>query len=628
MTRFGTLVTSTVVAALMGVVPDASGQVRSVLARADQPLAPIAAALHGSVEGIVVDEAGAPIPGATVTASAIGAMSALALSDRTGRFHLNGLAPGAYLVRVHSAGYISSRDSRQFVEVRPSVRTTISVMLRRMDRGRVVAAGLGSTSSGGEDTQVGDDHSDIAWYLRHLPRSVLKDTTDRDGVAGEPAAPPDADKPGAAARAVPSASRFASSLFDDLPFSGQVNLLTTSSFDTVERLFSSDFVSHSITSLSLGGPVGGWGNWAIQGMTAQGDLGTWFLSGVLKSRAAGSHVYDINISYSTQRLSPPVPTEFPKAGSESTRAVGSFYAADRWQLSPQVALGYGATYSRYDYLVGPGLLSPRAELTLKPVAHVTIRTSVSRHVLAPGAEEFAPPLLAAGLWVPSERTFNWLSNVPLAAERANNYELTVERDLGHGYSVTARTFFQEVNNQLVALFGRADDPSPLAGSLYHVGSLGDVDAKGWSASVSSTVTHHLRGTVTYQMTAASWVALNDRGPLGGFAPVAPRAPVARLHDVTTSLETDLPGSETHVFVLYKINTAFANANEPKPGLAGRFDVQVSQPLPLLDFTSAQWQVVFAVRNLFREPSLGASVYDELLVVRPPKRLVGGLVVRF
>jgi hypothetical protein len=626
MTRFGTLVTSTVVAALMGVVPDASGQVRSVLVRADQPLAPIAAALHGSVEGVVTDETGAPIPGATVTASAIGAMSALALSDLTGRFHLYGLQPGAYLVRVHSAGYIaSSRNGRQFVEVRPSVRTTISVMLRRMDRSRVVAAGLGSTSSGGEDTQVGDDHSDIAWYLRHLPRSVLKDTTDRDGIAGEKPAPPDADKPGGAARAVPSASRFASSLFDDLPFSGQVNLLTTSSFDTVERLFSSDFVSHSITSLSLGGPVGGWGDWAIQGMTAQGDLGTWFLSGVLKSRPAGSHVYDINIAYSTQRLSPPVPTEFPQTGSESTRAVGSFYAADRWQLSPQVALGYGATYSRYDYLVGPGLFSPRAELTLKPVAHVTIRTSVSRHVLAPGAEEFAPPLLASGLWVPSERTFDWLSNAPLTAEHANNYELTVERDLGHGYSVTARTFFQEVNNQLVALFGRADDPSPLAGSLYHVGPLGDVDAKGWSASVSSTVNRHLRGTVTYQMTTASWVTSNGGGVLGAFAPVAP---VARLHDVTTSLETDVPGTETHVFVLYKINTAFANAHEPGPGLDGRFDVQVSQPLPLLDFTAARWQVVFAVRNLFREPSPGASVYDELLVVRPPKRLVGGLVVRF
>jgi hypothetical protein len=36
----------------------------------------------------------------------------------------------------------------------------------------------------------------------------------------------------------------------------------------------------------------------------------------------------------------------------------------------------------------------------------------------------------------------------------------------------------------------------------------------------------------------------------------------------------------------------------------------------------------ALRNLFHDPVNGDSVYDELLVVRPPKRIVGGLLVRF
>jgi hypothetical protein len=35
-----------------------------------------------------------------------------------------------------------------------------------------------------------------------------------------------------------------------------------------------------------------------------------------------------------------------------------------------------------------------------------------------------------------------------------------------------------------------------------------------------------------------------------------------------------------------------------------------------------------VRNLFRETAAETSVYDELLVARPPKRLVGGITVRF
>ena len=39
-------------------------------------------------------------------------------------------------------------------------------------------------------------------------------------------------------------------------------------------------------------------------------------------------------------------------------------------------------------------------------------------------------------------------------------------------------------------------------------------------------------------------------------------------------------------------------------------------------------MLLTVRNLFREDLLDASIYDELLVVKPPKRIVGGLTVRF
>ena len=36
----------------------------------------------------------------------------------------------------------------------------------------------------------------------------------------------------------------------------------------------------------------------------------------------------------------------------------------------------------------------------------------------------------------------------------------------------------------------------------------------------------------------------------------------------------------------------------------------------------------AVRNFFRETAADQSVYDELLVVRPPKRIVGGVTLQF
>jgi hypothetical protein len=39
-------------------------------------------------------------------------------------------------------------------------------------------------------------------------------------------------------------------------------------------------------------------------------------------------------------------------------------------------------------------------------------------------------------------------------------------------------------------------------------------------------------------------------------------------------------------------------------------------------------MLVAVSNLFREDLAELSIYDELMVVRPPKRLVGGVTVRF
>jgi hypothetical protein len=39
-------------------------------------------------------------------------------------------------------------------------------------------------------------------------------------------------------------------------------------------------------------------------------------------------------------------------------------------------------------------------------------------------------------------------------------------------------------------------------------------------------------------------------------------------------------------------------------------------------------MLLAVRNFFRAAGAEQSFYDELLVVRPPKRVVGGVTLRF
>ena len=82
-------------------------------------------------------------------------------------------------------------------------------------------------------------------------------------------------------------------------------------------------------------------------------------------------------------------------------------------------------------------------------------------------------------------------------------------------------------------------------------------------------------------------------------------------------------------VLYKLNDAFAAADRvDTPGFGARFDVRVTQALPFMNFRTSQWEMLVGVRNLFHESLENASIYDELLVVRPPKRLIGGLTVKF
>ncbi len=101
-----------------------------------RPVAHVASIAAGSIQGIVQDEQGAPVVGAMV--SALGASTAIAVSDRSGRFELRTLSPGPYLVRAHLVGFVASRG--QVVDVRPSGRASSSIALRRANTGTTASS--------------------------------------------------------------------------------------------------------------------------------------------------------------------------------------------------------------------------------------------------------------------------------------------------------------------------------------------------------------------------------------------------------------------------------------------------------------------------------------------------------
>jgi hypothetical protein len=297
-----------------------------------------------------------------------------------------------------------------------------------------------------------------------------------------------------------------------------------------------------------------------------------------------------------------------------------------------VAVAYGAAYGRYDYLKDRSLISPRVEVTLTPLDQWRITSSASRRALAPGAEEFLPPG-DTGIWLPPQRTFSSLNpRGGFYAEETTEADAAVERDFGMS-TVSARVFHQHVDNQLVTVFG-AEIPGQPAAKLghYEVGNLGDTDATGCAVALRTVIANRLRGSIEYTTSSAGIMPTRHLGYLLLVAPSMVQPMQERLHDVATSLETEVPETATRILVLYRIGNGFARpAGTPDaafPGVDSRFDVQVRQSLPFMNFSNAKWEMLLAVRNFFRESGSEQSVLDERVSVRPPKRVVGGVTLRF
>jgi hypothetical protein len=585
---------------------------------------------HGELRGIVQDEQGQPIAGAVV--SAVGSTTVFAVSGTDGRFTFRNLPAGPYLVRAHLEQYLPARG--RLVQVAPDAKSATMLALTRRGDADSAPSVLAASVSAEEDppaTQPSESahgHDEVAWRLRHLKRSVLKDTSEAVAeTQGDTSLI--GDRLSGLSRAVGHSARRASSWFDDLSLSGQFNLITTTSFDRPQDLFSMNVdVPRSIAYVALEAP-GAAGDWTMRGSITQGDVSSWILAGSYVRDAQAGHAYEAGVSYAMQQYLGGNGDALV-AMRDTSRNVGSLYAFDSWTIAPAVRVGYGAKYARYDYLADRGLWSPRASIAIRPSQRdsLTFRATASHREIAPGAEEFLPPSI--GPWLPPQRTFAHVSQAAFRPERHDQMEMAVERTWPGSILVGVRAFRQRVADQVVTLFGVAMADLAAGIGHYQVGSAGDFDAMGWGVSVSRVVGGHVRAAVDYTQANTEWRRWSaDREALSAKSPSVLRRD-DRVHDVTATVESIVTPTATRLFVLYKINAAFDSegALGAVSGANTRFDVQVNQSLPFLNFSSAQWEMLVAVSNLFKEDWADTSVYDELFVVRPPKRVLGGVTVRF
>jgi len=574
-------------------------------------------ALAGAaIQGVVRDDTGQAVSGVSILA--MGATLAAVRTDSRGRFVLL-LAPGEYILRAVRDGYLST--VREAVYVHPQAPVEREITLTR------VAAQPASTAAvqPAAAPDLSDHaHTERAWRLRHMTRSVLRD---------EAAVPvPGSDRsagPSFAPRAslldwvVDGSARAATTFFADTDFRGQVNFLTMG-LVTGESGAPPLSWPQGSASVVVGAPIGTHGDWSVRAALAADDLSSWTLAGDYQTHATRAHAFSLGVSYSSQ-MSVTARAALPSIAAPGSRRVGGAYVFDSWRARPDVVLEYGVRVDRYDYLENTDLVSPRVGARLELVPGATIFAATSRRLIAPGADEFLPPA-TSGPWLPPQRTFSTMTaGAPVRSEAVERSELGLEYSLSWPVDsvVRVRRFFESVDGQIATLFG-LDAESELG--HYYVTSVGNPYVEAWAVGLDGEVSEHLRGTIEYVYGQARWRVLSSGLPA---LPAGAQPFTGRLHDVTLSLDGYVPRTSTRIELAYRLNTQMLRANRPdRPALGGRFNVEVRQELPYQPIRGGTLDLVLGVRTLFGGLSDHASFHDELLTVAPPMRVVCGVQVGF
>jgi hypothetical protein len=536
--------------------------------------------MHGRVHGMVCDAAGRGLADASVLA--VGQTIVSVRSDLAGRYSLL-LPPGDYVLRATRDGYVSTY--REPVRIQGSALLERTITLVRQDLNVV---------------DPNHAHTEMAWRLRHLPRGVLRDGQDWTNTAGR-------------ASALPA--------FDNL--SGQVNLLTTG-VATPPSAWIPSSLPRGVAFVEFGAPVIGHGSWTLRAALASGTGRTWNVFGEYEADANRLHSWKMRVSYSTQGF-----TRAPEGAAMSStdvRSVAGVAGDDRWEFAPGMELAYGGRAERFDYLVHPHLFSVHAGLSAEILPLMLMRVRVAQNMIAPGADEFLPPP-TGGAWLPVEHMFEPLSSRrALRAERLRVADVTLAyrlRENTHWPTLHVRAFSQQANDQMATLFGTENEAEP---GPYFIAPVGAVNVLGFGVGASAQFSPNISGQIEYTRVMSDWDQDARVRAVRRMSPSVLRS-TEDLHDVTATLDATVPRSSTRISVAYRASTGFSG-QRLEPGLAARFHVQVHQALPFKPTRKSQVELMFSLRNMFRDINGDASWYDELLTVAPPLRFVGGLQIRF
>jgi hypothetical protein len=559
----------------------------------------------GGLVGWVEDTRGIPVPGVVISlfGKGVDAAGLVTLSDSAGRFFLPSLPAGSYTLRALAAGHLPA-PARQ-VTVLPDRDSTFTVSLTPLK-----LQPAGADAAGAVDEADSEASRELRWLLRHKRRSVLEDQgagAAADGATGE----------GATTQALDTsaASAHLASWLNDL--GGTVEVMANPAgvgVGSVPLGFQAPPESFSL--LQLKGRMGVGGSWSLGGLVADSESTTWRTAAEFIFDPGDGHEIQVGSGYGTRLFQPLVSGD--REGRLDNRTVGAIFVQDRWQATENVAYTAGARFSYIGFLDDRNHVDPFAAVEVKRDARTRVRGTVSSRTMVPGGD-----LLTLSVLGSAPAMAFAVMDEQLRPERAMRYELAVDQALG-ATTLSARTFYEGVEDQLVNAFS-----GPRAARSLRIVNGGGLQARGMGLTVGRRFGDAFSGSVTYTY-GHSWrrdpVAVVEAGALPDLFAYHD----ADFHDVVGRVETFIDWSDTRVIAFYRLNTLTPEVEGKKTSALAnaRFDVQVRQGLPFLGaLTRADWEFLLAVRNLFYETSEGATL-DEVAVLNPPKRVLGGISVRF
>jgi hypothetical protein len=537
-----------------------------------------------------------------------------AVTDEQGRFELSEIPPGMYRLRAYLSGFFPSAFTRVVVEEGAERAATILMSLSRLESG---LSQEGYVDETGEARTV----SELRWVIQRQERNILKDNESlvpaTDGERWE-------ENPG---------------FEPGFALSGEFGIRAATYDEGLEEFPGAGAgLDARLAYARLFIPGSGDAHWLVSAQLLESALSSWAGRAEYVSSDLGGHRLATGVSYGNFLYGDLGEFRPPESvlgkglrDQRSAEWFGSVYTSDSF-LVGSATFHAGITFQYFDYLDRASYASPRFEVSypLGSGERTVLRGLADRRLQAPGGEDIG--LLSRVAYssvygpAPAPRS--------LDAESTARVGLGIEHQLNSNTRVAVRVFQENATDQLVRTF-LEDEVSGGAGHFV-VSNRGDFRTRGVGVAVNQTL-GPMEGSVGY-----TFGRVLGRNPMtAGFAVPGPAgidgdssfASDPEIHDVTTTLGASIDSTQTRLQAAYRViyhRGLLLGPDRASGGtnLDSRFSVQVFQLLPFVGWNGTQWELMVAVRDLFYDDIENASILDELSVIDAPRRVLGGVTVRF